>query len=118
MIRIVVLGRPVPKDRHRFGRGVFYSTERTREYEHRVGWEAKAAGARPLKGPVEAELHFYLAPGKPMPDVDNLAKSALDGLKGVAYKDDRQVIRFFAERHEDLDERAEIIIKPYEEVAS
>ena len=32
------------------------------------------------------------------PDTDNIAKSILDSLNGIAYKDDKQVIRLIVEK--------------------
>lgn len=37
-------------------------------------------------------------PGK-KPDIDNIAKSIMDGLNGVAYEDDKQVVRLEIEKH-------------------
>jgi Holliday junction resolvase RusA-like endonuclease len=44
------------------------------------------------------------------PDGDNLAKAALDGLKGIAWADDSQVCRLLVEKRYSMDPRVEIVI--------
>ena len=95
MIRLTIPGRPVPKGRPRLGmrgrRAYIYTPERTREYEEAVGLCARAAvqGAA-LECPVAVAIDLYLH-GKRRIDVDNCAKSILDGMNGVVYLDDNQV---------------------------
>jgi crossover junction endodeoxyribonuclease RusA len=51
-------------------------------------------------------------------DIDNYLKSALDGLNGIAYEDDRQITSVWAEklRAEDKDgERMEIYLEEDEQ---
>ncbi|MCL6560039.1 MAG: RusA family crossover junction endodeoxyribonuclease, partial [Firmicutes bacterium] len=52
---------------------------------------------------------FYVKGGH-MPDIDNLLKSILDSLNGIAWEDDRQIAIVFAERIVGTPERAEIEI--------
>lgn len=79
-----VPGRPAPKQRPRVGaNGKVYTPRVTQEYEQRVAWAAKAAGLRPLEGPVGVRAAFYFA-SRPPGDLDNYLKALLDGLKGVA----------------------------------
>lgn len=54
-----------------------------------MGWTAKCSGCRPIKGPVSVTLDVFT---RRKLDVDNIAKSVLDGLNGVAYWDDDQVV--------------------------
>jgi len=95
MIKFTVPGRPVPKLRHRVrlygGLIQSYTPKQVREYEERVGWCAKAAGAHPFPGPVAVRVRIYLARGRPEGDTDNYLKSILDGLNGIAWEDDDQV---------------------------
>ena len=42
------------------------------------------------------------------PDIDNVIKSVLDGLNGVAYEDDKQVIEIHAEKYYDLTPRVDV----------
>ncbi len=96
-MRFTVPGRPVPKERPRRGRGgQFYTPARTRSYEEKVGWTARAASVRVLSGPVSLAARFYFSRCPPG-DLDNYLKAVADGLKGIAYRDDRQVVRITAE---------------------
>jgi Holliday junction resolvase RusA-like endonuclease len=93
-IRVVVGGSPVGKQRPRLGKGGHvYTPARTRRYERTVKWSA--LGARPrswsLSGVyrVDAEAWF---PDARRRDGDNVLKSVLDGMIGVLYEDDSQVV--------------------------
>ena len=107
-IKIVIPGRPVPKGRPRFGRGGnVYTPKRTREYEELVGWYAKQCIPEPLKGDIELHIKVYVK-NNVFPDIDNIAKAIMDGLNGVAYKDDRQVVCLSVQRIKGREERVEI----------
>ena len=115
MLKITVPGRPVPKGRPRLGvsgrKAFVYTPPATREYEKLVGWVARCAGCRPVKMPVAVVLDVYI---KRKLDADNLAKSILDGLNGIAYEDDDQVVELLVRKHrvnKKTDERVEIEIK-------
>ncbi len=121
MIRIVIPGRPVPKQRPRVAvrwRGWrmveahAYTPRETREYEEQVRLAALAAGARPLEGDVALEVHVYVR-GR-HGDWDNTGKVISDALNGVAYRDDRQVVdgRVIIHRvRRAEDERVEVTIR-------
>lgn len=52
-------------------------------------------------------------------DVDNVAKSVLDGFTGVAYEDDDQVIELLIRKHKvkrEEEERVEIEVREFKEV--
>jgi len=106
---------PVPKGRPRFSKvGGFvrsYTPKKTSDYEASVREAAQQAMTRePLETPLAAFLYFRLPIPKSYskkriaaclsglerptkkPDLDNLAKSVLDGLNGVVYKDDSQLV--------------------------
>lgn len=69
------------------------------DYKERVGWCAKAAGARkPLEGDLHVHAIAYLLAKGPEPDVDNLGKAFLDGLNTIAFIDDRQVVKLTTEK--------------------
>jgi len=92
-IHFTVPGQPIPKARARRGRsGRWYTPARTRVYEERVGWEAWLAGARPVTGDVEVRIVVRGKTRRRKFDLDNIAKAILDGLTGVAYYDDAQVV--------------------------
>lgn len=108
-----VPGKPRGKGRPRFSRaGNFvrtYTPAETAAYENLVALEYQAVGGELLEGPVEvyvtawypipknlskakrAEMDRGLFVPHSKPDADNVLKAVLDGLNGVAYKDDTQV---------------------------
>lgn len=114
--RFTVPGRPVPKGRPRLGRGRTYTPPSTVAYEQAVGWCARSAHrGQPLPGPVAVRLELHLVATR-RGDVDNYAKSLLDGMQGIVLLDDRQVRRLEVERHDAPgagQERAEVLVVPY-----
>ena len=102
-------GKPYPLKRPRrasFG-GMFDPKENI-EAKKLVAQVAKLAIKKPIEGPVRLAATFWferpkshygktLKPSAPIehtqrPDVDNLIKTVLDGLNGIAWADDAQVI--------------------------
>ena len=119
-LMFVVPGRPHGKRRPRVtmrGRkAIVYTPRESREYEQRVAWEAKAAGARPVDGPVGVRI-ICVTSRRNRPDLDNAAKSILDGLNGVAYADDSQVVELHVYAMTGEPERVEVEIVSVEEEA-
>jgi len=110
MVKFVVYGKPVPKARPQFsrmhGKMRTFTPQTTVDFEKLVKEEAKKHFSAPLEGAVSVYLSFFLPrpqhliwKTKPMPaihcdkrpDIDNLAKSVIDGLTGIAFKDDGQI---------------------------
>ena len=111
-LHIVVPGQPVGKGRPRFARGRTYTPAKTKVYEQliaitaqreieSVGWVKTSAPVKMhilaqfeipkswTKKKQQAALRGEFTPGRP--DIDNVAKAALDALNGIAYDDDDQV---------------------------
>lgn len=124
-----VCGTPAPKGSFRLGgrvrtRSGKYrpivrkDSDRTDAWEQAVAWAARRAmeGAPPIAGPVVLEVTFWFVrpkrPANPYPpiDLDKLARSTADALSGIAYLDDRQVVRLLAEKRyaEDPGARIEV----------
>jgi len=116
-IKITIYGRPEQwrrtGGRTKDGRPVRFTPAKTRDYEHRIKQEAGRYFVRPFKGPVKVDmLAVFPRPKakiwktKPMPrewypkapDLDNIVKAAMDGLNGIAYLDDRQVVMVVARK--------------------
>lgn len=89
-VSFTIPGAPVPKARPRVVRGHAFTPKRTRSYERKVRRCARAAGVRPLAGPVSLALEVWPADHHRM-DIDNIAKAVSDALNGLAYDDDSQV---------------------------
>ncbi len=117
-VEIWIPGAPVAKARARHGktrdgRPVTYSDPKTKSWELQVGMLASVAmgDSEPSQAPIALTLDVGLAPPRSWsqrrrdaatageiaatkrPDLDNFVKSVLDGLDGVVFADDSQVVR-------------------------
>lgn len=123
---------PRAKGRPRFARmGNFikvYSAKKTIQFEKLIAAECKSAmGAeQPLSGAVHVSLKFHfppptkwkkaareapdLIPHTTAPDIDNLCKSVLDGLNGIAWDDDCQVCSVVASKAYSLKPGVYIVV--------
>jgi len=83
-LTMVVKGRRIKTAKHR---------------EYAEVCKQAAAGMEQLAGEVTIRLNVY----RPMRcgDLDNCLKAVLDGIKGAAYQDDRQIVGIEARRFED-----------------
>lgn len=136
-----VPGPPTPKGRPRFWNGHAVTPRGTRAYEALVrmagGMAVRAvAGGTVPSGPVRVEVTAYhaIAASWPMAkkavaaecgawgryrggwilprtDIDNVAKAVLDGLNGVAYIDDRQVVALTALKAWAERPRVEVVVE-------
>nr|DAE17478.1 MAG TPA: Endodeoxyribonuclease RusA [Siphoviridae sp. ctoRD1] len=107
----MVPGKPQGKGRPRFSRksGTAYTPSKTRDYERLIASRFYKFGGAKVAGRVVVEIIAAfpvpkswtiqkktdavcgnVSPGKP--DIDNIQKAVLDGLNGVAYDDDSQVV--------------------------
>jgi Holliday junction resolvase RusA-like endonuclease len=85
------------KQRTRFGRGRAFTPAETRGWEEMLAWRFIEQHGRPrLTCPVRVELFFGGVQSNQ--DIDNLAKSCLDALNGIAFEDDRQVVELVARK--------------------
>ena len=115
MIEFTVHGNPVPKQRPRLGRrNTTYTPQRTKNWEAEVGWICKQnnPGLVPLQGEVAVWMVFYRSTRHKC-DLDNLVKGVNDGLNGIAFIDDTQVVEIHAWlKYDKENPRAEIKVKP------
>lgn len=102
-VSFTVYGKPQGKARPRFTKsGRVYTPKTTAEYEQAVtkAYIAAANGYRFEDKGVKVIISAYFVPAKSSrrtkptikPDIDNIIKAILDGLNGVAYNDDKQVV--------------------------
>lgn len=104
-----VPGKPQPKQRARTVNGHSYTPEKTVLYEN---WVKACYNGQKFEGQLRAKIEcFFPIPksyprkkterckanlerptGKNLGDCDNLAKSILDSLNGIAYYDDSQIV--------------------------
>lgn len=95
----VVPGIPVPKARPRLGKGGHvYTPTKTVEAEAAIRSCAEIAGVKVITGALRMAVEFQMGPANDRaypalrPDADNLAKTVLDALNRVAYRDDAQIV--------------------------
>jgi len=110
MIRLTIPGEPTAKARPRFSKWGAYNTKKTTDYEKLVKDIYMVSEQEVLEGSIVAVIECYFKIPKSTskvnrlamlsnihrpvkkPDVDNIAKICLDGLNGLAYKDDSQIV--------------------------
>lgn len=116
---------PFPKARPRAARRgrniVIYTDARTKAYESEIEKLSKMQYVDTiLEGALKVEISFYIKPPKTVkrkypsvkPDVDNLAKSVLDGMEGVLFKNDSQIISLSCNKYYREDAGVEVKIYP------
>ena len=117
--QLVVTGTPVTKKRARHGNGTHYTPDDTRQYEQTVAWTARATGRRFDRVPLHVEITFHVH--RRTGDIDNLAKSILDGLeKGGLIPNDTWVDQLWLRRVIDRTqpERAIVTVTEIQEAAA
>lgn len=89
-----------------------YNAKDYTDYKNVIGLAAKAKIKTPLETSVAIDIEFFFEIPKSWgkkkkeaagwhtskPDIDNLIKGVLDGLNGVAYADDMQVVNISARK--------------------
>lgn len=92
-MKFEIPGKPQPKQRpRRDPNGVFYTPNKTRKYEQLVAFCALLA--RPPGWPKDRRYSVSITvtcPDKRGRDIDNVAKSILDGMNDIIWDDDAQV---------------------------
>ena len=130
-----VEGKPVPKGRPRFARrGKFvstYSPKTTVDYETLVSTSAKQAmgSSEPLETPLAAYIYITLPipasyskkrtaaclSGEERPtkksDIDNYCKAIFDGMNGIVYVDDSQIVSLHSTKRYGTVGMVEILVK-------
>lgn len=92
-IRFTIPGRPIPAARMtRRGKWIKRQAQKYLAFKEQVGWEARKYFREPWQGPIGIELRFYLKVNRSRGDGDNYMKAILDGMNGVVYLDDSQVV--------------------------
>ena len=98
-IQFFVGGEPVPKQsfrmlKKRAGKTHGYADPRVVAWQNAIGLTANQHCQEMTTTKLSVELNFYLSNNRVV-DLDNLSKGVLDGLKGIAFKDDNQVFKLF-----------------------
>lgn len=108
---VIVEGKIKGKDRPRFFKGHTYTPKASKDYEKIVKDNYISQGGKLLETPVKVNIIVWhkipkattkkelaeIRQGSKLPtkkpDIDNIAKIILDGLNGIAFKDDTQVVK-------------------------
>ena len=127
-----VYGEPVAKGRPRFTRqGRAYTPKKTHDYEDEVAKMAKVAmgSSEPLETPVTVCVYvtFPIPPSyskkrteaclngseahTKRPDLDNCVKAITDGMNGIVYKDDSQIVNLHAKKVYGTTAMVEVYVK-------
>ena len=124
MITFRVNGIPIPQGSMKVinGRVLHSQGSALAGWRSLIGWEARAAGAFPHSYPVKISIAFFMPRPKTVkraypsvaPDLDKLIRAVLDGLTGVAYEDDGQVIEIHAQKLYGASVGAEIKLEKLE----
>lgn len=127
-VMFTIDGDPRGKQRHRSAKnGHIYTPTETIAYERKVAIAYRQAGGKIHTQPVAVEVWaFYKIPasasrkqaakmqGAPCtkkPDDDNVLKIIQDGLNGVAYEDDKQVVDGIVHKRYWTDARVIVSVK-------
>ena len=134
-VMFTVYGAPVPKGRPRFAkRGAFvqtYTPEKTKSYESEVAMMAKAAmgSSKALFSPLEAFIYltfpipFSYSKKRSQaclsgqekhtkkPDGDNCAKAIIDGMGGIVFDNDSQIVSLHIHKTYGEIAKAEILVR-------
>lgn len=109
-------GNPRSKGRARKGQGKVFTPKETVVYERNVGLVGLVN--RPRGWPMDAEYSVSVVAyygDRIRRDIDNIAKSILDGLNGVSWDDDWRIVELFIRRDYDKAQpRVEVIVTIYE----
>lgn len=124
MITFRVNGIPIPQGSMKVinGRVLHSQGSALAVWRSLIGWEAKSAGASPHSLPTKITITFFMPRPKTVkrpwpsvaPDLDKLVRAVLDGLTGVAYEDDGQVVQIHAQKLYGASVGAEIRLETLE----
>ena len=132
MIELTIPGEVIAKGRPKFtSRGGYaraYTPKKTKDYEALVKYYALQLKQEPLTEAIEVAISVHRVPPKSWskkkqkealdgvikpvtkPDADNLAKSVLDALNGVLFKDDNQIVSLTVKKVYAAEAKAVVII--------
>ena len=128
-MNLTIYGKPQPKERPKVYNGHGITPTRTRNYELMLARAWAAKYPEPAEGELFVQIIFRMPTptcwSKPKkekaerglirptvrPDIDNLVKIVLDGLNGVAFMDDKQVVELYATKWYSAEPRTEIMVE-------
>lgn len=114
LVVFTIHGEPKPKGRPRFAGGHAYTDAKTKAAETAVidAFEFEAPLWEPTIETLRVEIDFHRTNQRPA-DLDNLAKTTLDALNGVAFVDDKQISELALRRFYGAGEKARTEVRIY-----
>ena len=138
--KFIIIGEPKGKGRPRFGKGRTYTPKDTVDYENTVSYEyQRQCGSYNFstggeKVPIAIIINAFAGVPKSVskkksvamvrgkikptkkPDLDNIAKIIMDGLNGIAYTDDSQVVSMVVNKRYATEPYVEVVITEFNEM--
>ena len=130
-VKYTIYHEPVAQGRPRFARGRAYDPPKSKAYKELVALCSRRYFPEPLKGALKMQVVFSIqmpkslskskkvdvdkTPHSSRPDIDNLCKALLDGLNGVAFEDDGQVVCLQAWKFWSSEPKIEIEVWTYDD---
>lgn len=125
---IIIMGRPVPLQRARLGKGVVYDPQKAQKHQIIQQYLLEGGEAPCFQGALDIDIKFFFSRPKKMlkrdrlrvffnkrPDLTNLCKFYEDLFNQCLWKDDAQIVRLVAEKRYGDIPRTEINIRLCEE---
>ena len=130
-MKITIQGKVQAKQRPRFNGKFTYTPEQTKNYENwvKLSFINQYPNFKPLENELEVSIKAYFEIPKSVskkkreqmlngnirptikPDLDNIAKSVLDALNGLAYLDDKQIVFLKVEKFYAESPRVELMVE-------
>ncbi len=130
-MKLTIQGKVQAKQRVRLGRYSRYTPEQTKNYENwvKLSFINQYPNFKPLENELQVSIKAYFEIPKSVskkkreqmlngnirptikPDLDNIAKSVLDALNGLAYLDDKQIVFLEVEKFYDVSPRVELMVE-------
>lgn len=114
-ILFTIDGEPMSKQRPRFNpkSGRAYTPAQTRNSEREISERYVETGAGVFDGTIGIEIQFFMGT-KRRKDIDNLVKTVLDALNGVAFTDDHLVHVLSAVKFFSTPDKARTVVKIFQ----
>lgn len=130
-MRLTIQGKVQAKQRPRFNGKFTYTPSQTKNYENwvKLSFINQYPNFKPFENSLNAKITAYYEIPKSVskkkreqmmlgeirptikPDLDNIAKSILDALNGLAYIDDKQVVDLIVEKYYAISPSAAVKIE-------
>lgn len=117
-MKITIEGDPHPMARPRVVKGHVYYLSRDLEWRDLIHWTCIKAMAcqEPYECALKVKVKFYRevpATNKKFGDVDNLLKGLFDGMNGIVFVDDAQIVKVEAAKYQNKEKpRCEVEVIP------